>query len=275
MTATQPQPCEIRVGTSGYDYPEWKAAFYPQALRRKDFLSFYTQRFDTVELNFSYYGMPRAKTLAELVEAAGSGCLFSLKGNRSFTHEVDPARWRESLAEYRSALAPLISAGRLGAVLLQFPQSFHYEPERRRYLAELLGELAELPVVVEFRNMGWYNNRVFDALRERGVGLVSLDLPKLRGLPPTVDLVTAPTAYIRFHGRNAETWRSGDAALRYGYLYSDEELESWIERVKDIAGKAVRLLIYFNNHFNGAAPLNAAMFKRLLGDAGAGPGAAP
>ena len=273
MTA-QPS-CDIRVGTSGYDYPEWGGLFYPPGLGRKDFLPFYSERFDTVELNFSYYGMPRAEQLARLLEASGPRCLFSIKGNRSLTHEIDADRWRESLTRYRSALDPLLAAGRLGAVLLEFPQSFHYEPERRRYLAELLGELAELPVVVEFRNMGWYNNRVFDALRERGVGLVSLDLPKLRGLPPTVDLVTAPTAYIRFHGRNAETWRSGDAALRYAYLYSDEELESWIERVKDIAGKAVRLLIYFNNHFNGAAPLNAAMFKRLLGDAGAGPGAAP
>ncbi|MGO8693440.1 MAG: DUF72 domain-containing protein [Rectinemataceae bacterium] len=279
MTAPPPRPCEIRVGTSGYDYPEWKASFYPQGLHRAAFLPFYAARFDTVELNFSYYGMPRSDRLVKLLEASGSSCLFSIKGHRSFTHEVDPACWRASLAEYRSSLAPLLTAGRLGAVLLEFPSSFRYEPERRRYLDELLRELGGLPAVVEFRSADWYNNRVFDALRERGVGLASIDLPNLRGLPPVVDVVTAPTAYIRFHGRNAGTWRSGDPVARYDYLYDEEELASWIERVKSIAGRAARLFIYFNNHFNGQAPRNAAMFKKILADAkvegGVEPGAAP
>ena len=269
MTA-QPS-CDIRVGTSGYDYPEWGGLFYPRGLGRKDFLPFYSERFDTVELNFSYYGMPRAEQLARLLEASGPRCLFSIKGNRSLTHEVDADRWRESLTQYRSALDPLLAAGRLGAVLLEFPQSFHYEPGRRRYLDELLKGFGEVPLVVEFRNMGWYNNRVFDALRERRVGIASLDLPSLRGMPPVVDLVTAPTAYIRFHGRNADAWWGTDAAARYDYLYSEEELKSWLERVKDIAGKARRLLIYFNNHFNGQAVQNAAMLQKLLADMGGAP----
>ncbi|MDA8424526.1 MAG: DUF72 domain-containing protein [Treponema sp.] len=265
------RPCEIRVGTSGYDYPEWKASFYPPDLSRKNFLSFYAERFNTVELNFSYYGMPRAEQLSRLLEASGARCLLSIKGNRSFTHEIDPASWRESLGQYRAALEPLLSSGRLGAVLLEFPPSFAYEPERRRYLDELLRELGGLPVVAEFRNIAWYNNRVFDALRERGVGLASMDVPELPGLPPAVDLVTSPVGYIRFHGRNAGTWRSGDAATRYDYLYSPEELGSWVERVKSIASKAALLLIYFNNHFRGQAAQNAAMLKELLADSGASP----
>jgi uncharacterized protein YecE (DUF72 family) len=85
-----------------------------------------------------------------------------------------------------------VQAQRLGAILLEFPQSFHYEPDQRRYLDALLRELAELPAVVEFRNAKWYNNRVFDACRKRGVGIASIDLPNLRGLPPVVDIVTAP-----------------------------------------------------------------------------------
>ncbi|HUX39648.1 MAG TPA: DUF72 domain-containing protein [Rectinemataceae bacterium] len=264
-------PCDMRIGTSGYDYPEWSGSFYPRGLGRKDFLPFYVAHFDTVELNFSYYGMPRAEQLARLLEASGPHCLFSIKANRSLTHEIDPDHWRESLVQYRESLDPLLPGRRLGAVLLEFPQSFHYEPERRRYLDELIRGFGEIPLVVEFRNMGWYNNRVFDALRERRVGIASLDVPKLHGLPPVIDLVTAPTAYIRFHGRNAEAWWGTGAAARYDYLYSKEELQSWLERVKGIADKAERLLIYFNNHFNGQAIKNAAMLKELLANTGSAP----
>ncbi len=98
MDESLPVPCEIRIGTSGYDYPEWKASFYPQDLARKDFLSFYSKQFDTVELNFSYYGMPKAGQLARLLENSGPQCLFSIKAHRSLTHEIDPAHWRDHLA---------------------------------------------------------------------------------------------------------------------------------------------------------------------------------
>lgn len=276
MNESLPVSSEIRIGTSGYDYPEWKASFYPQDLARKDFLSFYSKQFDTVELNFSYYGMPKAGQLARLLENSGPQCLFSIKAHRSLTHEIDPAHWRDHLGEFRAGILPLVKSERLGALLLQFPQSFHYEPDRRRYLDALLRELGGLSVVVEFRSAAWYNNRVFDAFRERGVGIASLDLPDLRGLPPIVDIVTAPTAYLRFHGRNSTNWYQTDATARYDYSYSDEQLEAWTQRVKGILGKAARLLVYFNNHSNGQAARNAITFKRLLGEGhgAARPGAA-
>lgn len=256
--------CELRVGTSGFDYPEWRGVFYPPDLERKQFLSWYTGQFDTIELNFSYYRMPEEAQLRGFLAKAGADCLFSIKAHQSLTHEIVPDGWEDSLAEYRAALLPLVNAQRLGAVLFQFPQSFHYEPDRRKYLDALLKKAEGLPLVVEFRNHDWYNNRVFDALRERGVALAAIDLPDLPNLPPPMDLVTAPLAYIRLHGRNAENWWGSDAAARYDYFYKEEELHSWALRLKAMASRAKRILIYFNNHWRGQAPQNAVTLKALL-----------
>lgn len=255
--------CEIRVGTSGFDYPEWKGVFYPADLERKQFLSWYADRFDTVELNFSYYRMPDERQLHAFLGKAGA-CLFSIKAHQSLTHEIVDGEWANSLAAFRAALFPLENAGRLGAVLFQFPQSFHYEPARRKYLDALLRKAEGLPSVVEFRNHEWYNNRVFDALRERGVALAAVDLPDLPGLPPATDLVTAPLSYVRFHGRNAGNWWGSDAAARYDYHYNTEELRAWVLRLKAMEPRARRILVYFNNHWRGQAPDNAATLKSLL-----------
>ncbi len=259
---------EIRIGTSGFDYPEWREVFYPGKLERPSFLSWYSSRFDTVELNFSYYRMPEARQLEAFAAKAGPSCLFSIKAHRSLTHEVDPSGWKDALAAYREALWPLSRGGQLGAVLFQFPQSFHYETPRRRYLDALLKGAEGLPLAVEFRNRDWYNNRVFDSLRSRGVALAAADVPDIPGLPPAVDLVTAPLAYIRLHGRNGEAWWGSDAAARYDYCYTEGELRAWVERIKGMAPAAARILIYFNNHWRGQAPQNATTLKALLGAQG-------
>lgn len=256
--------CEIRVGTSGFDYPEWREVFYPHELERKGYLGWYAGKFDTVELNFSYYRMPEERQLHEFLSKAGKDCLFSIKAHQSLTHEIVPGAWEEALAQYRGALFPLVNAGRLGAVLFQFPPSFHYEAPRRKYLDALLRKAEGLPLVVEFRNHDWYNNRVFDALRERGVALAAIDLPDLPNMPPPMDLVTSPLAYVRLHGRNGETWWGSDAAARYDYCYKDEELRSWTLRLKAMASNARRILVYFNNHWRGQAPHNAATLKSFL-----------
>lgn len=256
---------EILVGTSGYDYAEWREVFYPPETPRGEFLEFYARAFPTVELNFSYYTLPSARRLEDMVRRTPPGFDFSIKAFRGMTHEADPDSWKETTARYRRALYPLEKAGRLGAVLLQFPSSFRYEPERRRYLDRLVAELRGLPLVAEFRGGAWQNTRVYDALRERGVGLCVTDMPDLPGLPQASDVVTADTGYIRFHGRNAGTWWSGDAAGRYDYLYSEEELAEWERRIRCMRELVRVLRIYFNNHRGGQAVVNAGMLKKLLG----------
>ena len=259
---------ELLVGTSGYGYVEWVGPVYSPGSRPEDFLTQYASMFPTVELNFSYYKMPTAEQLTRLMEQGGNSLVFSIKANESLTHKIDPAAWTDSARAFLEALEPLLKAGRLGALLFQFPYSFHYEPDRRRYLDAVLARFASLPLAVEFRNHEWYNNRVLDAFRERRVAIASLDLPALKGLPPVMDVVTSPLAYIRFHGRNGETWWGSDSASRYDYLYSDAELEAWAGRVQAIAEKAERILVYFNNHRRGQAVRNAQAFAGILARSG-------
>jgi uncharacterized protein YecE (DUF72 family) len=260
---------QILVGTSGYGYTEWVGPVYPQGTRKEEFLAHYASMFATVELNFSYYRMPTAEQSGRMLVEAPS-LFFSVKANEALTHKVEPSAWKDAALAFRKAVEPLAAADRLGAILFQFPYSFHYDVERRRYLAALLAEFSGLPAAVEFRNGDWFNNRVIDALRARRVALASLDLPALEGLPPIMDVATAPLAYVRFHGRNAENWWGSDSASRYDYLYSDAELEAWAERVDAIAEKADRILVYFNNHRRGQAIQNARTLASILARPGRG-----
>ena len=155
---------------------------------------------------------------------------------------------------------------------MQFPFSFHYEVPSRRYLDRLCRSLEGLPVAVEFRNREWQRESVLRALGERGVAFVNVDQPDLPELMEASDAATADLAYIRFHGRNKANWWTGDNASRYDYLYSEQELEGWVERIRTILRRARTLLVAFNNHFRGQAVQNARTMKDLvaaarLGDA--------
>jgi uncharacterized protein YecE (DUF72 family) len=148
--------------------------------------------------------------------------------------------------------------------LFQFPLQFAYEAGNRRYLDKLLACFKGVPSVVEFRAPEWYTGRVIEGMRERGVSLVSQDMPELKDLPPLMDVVTAPFSYIRLHGRNGETWHGSDAVARYDYLYHDRELEAWADWIKRIAVQADRILVYFNNHTRGQAVTNAQTLVHIL-----------
>jgi uncharacterized protein YecE (DUF72 family) len=245
---------------------------YPEGSRREEFLALYARRFATVELNFSYYAMPQGEQLGNMLLEGGQSLRFSIKAHRSLTHQVDGRRQETALAFIR-ALEPLREAERLEAVLFQFPFSFHYEPENRRYLDKLLGWFSDVPAAVEFRNGEWNRPPVFEGLRERKAALVSPDLPDLRGLPPAFEEVTAPLAYVRFHGRNAGAFWEGKGAARYNYRYSRGELQGAGERITRIAQRAERVLVYFNNHPLGQAVFNAEELRELL--SGEGPACSP
>ncbi|MCL2127868.1 MAG: DUF72 domain-containing protein [Treponema sp.] len=258
----------ISVGTCGYHYNEWIGPFYPPGTRQEGFLAYYAGKFSVLELNFTYYQMPSAEQLQRMVEACGQKPGFAVKAHRTLTHDVDPAKWPDETKTYLKAIEPLRNAGRLEAVLFQFPHSFHYTADNRRHLGRLLENFSGTPSAVEFRNAEWGNNRVIEELKKRGVAYVSTDLPDLRGLPPVLDVPTSPLAYFRLHGRNAQTWWGSDSKARYDYLYSDEELEGAAERIKRIAVKAARVLVFFNNHARGQAVRNAETLKKILEKAG-------
>jgi uncharacterized protein YecE (DUF72 family) len=238
-----------------------------QGQKGKSFSPLYSKRFNTVEVDYTYYSMPKAKHLQKMAED-GPGLSFAITAHQSLTHKIDGAKWKEEKKKYREAIEPVREKGRLEAVLLQFPFSFHYEEENRRYLGKLLDVFSDIQAAVEFRNSEWHNSRVIDGLTKRGVPLVSLDLPELSNLPPTIDVVTSKLAYFRLHGRNNETWWGSDSTARYDYLYTDSELETAKERIKHITVKADRIIIYFNNHARGQAVKNAETLIKILERAG-------
>jgi len=255
------QNCRIRVGTSGYSYPEWiDAGIYPPGTRAADMLPLYARQFSAVELNYTWYQMPRAATIDRMREKVPSDFGFAAKLTRTLTHEIRAAQWRDEAARYRDGVAPLIQTGQLLAVLIQFPPGFDRSRSHRIYLAALLDALAGLPLAVEFRHASWAADRVFDALKHRRTALVAVDAPDLPGLFPPLDVVTHPGLfYIRFHGRNKNGWRSGNMQKQFDYNYSEPELTEWIDqRIVPMAGQAKSGVIFFNNHVRGQATRNAA-----------------
>ena len=182
------------------------------------------------------------------------------------THEVKKGLWQKETTLFRQGIEPLIRANKLLCILIQLPPYFRRTLEFRNYLAALLDELAGLPLAVEFRHDSWVNDRVFSELERRRITLVSVDEPDLPGLFPFLDVVTNPDLfYIRFHGRNAKGWRSGNMQKQFDYNYNDWELKEWAAVIKkSMMPEAVAGGIYFNNHVRGQAPKNALRLIALL-----------
>ncbi len=255
----------VRIGTSGYSYKDWVGPVYPAATPSSEFFSNYVTFFNFTELNFSYYRQPSAELCSRLVERAPDGFLFSIKGHKSMTHDrLDD--WPEQVTIFKRGIVPLVETEKLAAVLLQFPFSFGYTPENRKYLYNLCSELSPLPTVLEFRNDRWQQESVYDTMRDLNVGYTILDMPSLDGLPRPDPVVTSPIGYLRFHGRNVENWWSGTNTSRYDYLYEEKQLEEWIPTITEVMTKVTRLFIAFNNHYKGKAVNNARKLKSMLDD---------
>lgn len=261
----------IRVGTSGYAYSEWvNGGFYPSGTRPGGMLALYAQCFSATELNYTWYQMPKAPAIDRMRRQVPPPFHFAVKLTRTMTHEVDRDQWRGEVARYRDGIAPLVLSGQLAAVLLQLPASFERTRARRHYLAALLDELAGLPLAVEFRHVSWSAERVFAELERRRATLVAVDAPPLPYLFPSLDVVTNPDLfYVRFHGRNASGWRSGNMQKQFDYCYDRRELEGWAAtRIPSMAGRARRGLVFFNNHVRAQAPANARQLMALLAEQG-------
>ena len=290
---------DLRIGTSGWNYPsgpgKWNGIFYPATRSKRagtkefDELRFYAQHFDTVEVNSTFYGQPRAEVTNAWVDRTPRDFEFSLKLYQKFTH---PKMFKEQalkhggsegplldllaqvtqsdIDDYRAGIEPLAKAGRVGALLAQFPASFKDTPAARDYLAQLLRAFSDYRIAVELRHKSWSDGfaETLALLNGFGAALVQIDEPKFRlsirqnWLPNVTSFY-----YVRLHGRNAKQWWHHEHRDdRYNYLYKAKELEEFSE----VAGAAKELVkktyLYTNNHFAAKSVVNAVMLKAQLGE---------
>jgi len=259
---------DISVGPAGWFYADWRGRVYPEGAGTKfDTLAMVARYFDTAEINSSFYHPPSADTARSWLRRIEHNPNFSFTAKlyRTFTHERGKATDKDEKA-FREGLDPLMGAGKLGAVLIQFPWSFKNDREERAYLNQLCERFQDYPLVVELRHESWNHPRILQTLEDLGVGLCDIDQPLFaNSIKPSAE-VTSPIGYIRLHGRNYQNWFREEANVveRYDYLYSRDELEPWVERIKQVADKAKQTYVITNNHARGQSLVNAFEVLALL-----------
>jgi len=287
----------ILIGTSSWADPGFVKEWYPPKMAAKERLPWYAQRFQTVELNSSFYAVPDRSTVHQWVASTPEHFIFDVKVHRALSRHAAPLdslppdlrdgvatteRGRVRLsAELEFALAsrlveetaPLAEAGKLGAYLLQLTPAFAPHRHELEELDRLVDAFAPHPVAVELRHRGWVREkrieRTLGWFSERGVTFVCVDAPPGEEIPimPPLDAVTSDRlAYLRAHGRNAEGYLHGrSVAERFAWRYSDEELEEIGGRVGSLAEQAREVHVAFNNNRGDDAPTAAQRFRALLG----------
>lgn len=251
------------LGTSGFSYDDWASVFYPPGMPKREWLLYYAHEFNTCEINSTYYAVPQPSTMKGMAEKTGDGFLFSVKANQEMTHQRQDNS--AVFAAFRVSIEPLLRAGKLGCVLAQFPYSFHYNKQNLGYLEAFQKQLGDLPLVIEFRNVQWLRDEVFQWLRQHELGFCCVDEPCLPNLLPPVAEATSDIAYVRFHGRNAAKWWQHEQAYeRYDYTYTADELSEWVPRIKKLGEQARATFIFANNHWRGQSIDTIRQIRRLL-----------
>ena len=311
MSASSPD--RVRVGICAWADPALieEGTFYPKkSMSAEARLRFYASVFDVVEVNASYYAIPDVLTVRRWVERTPAGFVFHLKAWSLMTghhlrpptipadvqavlpprarrshrgeilaDEVPPAGLDAAFRLFRAALTPLAESGKLGYVLFQFAPWVHYDTTRLDYLASLPARLPGCAVAVEFRHRSWFPDHADETLRvlrQARLAHVITDAPAVGGAMPHVTAVTAPTAILRLHGRNAEGFlrqlRGEEPSVRekYDYLYSDAELAALVPEIGGLAQESEEVFVSFNNNNRDYPVRNALALKRLLGQCAGG-----
>ena len=260
-------PGQIRIGCSGWKYNDnvekggWIGVFYPDD--KTKFLKFYAQYFNTAEFDAVFYERLYSQmskgTFIGLSRATPEGFQFSVKVPQTITHSKKLNLEKgalEDFEKYLEMLDPLKTYDKLGAILFQLPPYFTVDDFAK--IEPFLGKLPEgHDYAVEFRHSSWNTEGALELLGQHNIAAVLTDSPDQSLQFLSNPVVTADHAFIRLHGRNHGFW--------YNYLYSKEELERWVKKVNEIAPKVKKLRIYFNNHYAGAAIINAMQFEEMLG----------
>ena len=238
--------CDIRIGTSGWYYDHWKELFYPVRLAKNRWFEHYAQHFDTVEINNTFYHLPKEQTIQRWHAIAPHGFLYAVKANRYITHIKRLKDASEPLGRFFERVGLLKNT--LGPILYQLPPSLHKDLDLLASFIKLLPKRKE--AVFEFRHKSWYEDDTFELLSKLGVGFCIHDMPGKES--PRV--VTGETIYIRFHGTTG----------RYAGDYPKSELQGWAEWLKDHSKKLRAIYAYFNNDIDGHAIKNAMQLRKLM-----------
>ncbi len=254
----------FKIGTSGFSYQDWVDQFYPKGMTKKEMLGYYSSHFDCVEINSTYYKIPHPAVMFQMGKKVGDNFEFVVKANRQMTHEIKNIG--QIFQDFKECLKPLQEVDKLGAVLAQFPWSFKKNSANIKYLRKLREIMENIPMVIEFRNIEWFDREVFDFLQENNLGFCNVDQPRLKGLLPNTNVNTTAIGYYRFHGRNEEKWwsKGKEPWERYDYLYQEKELAELLPFVKEVIKNSRKTFLFFNNHYRGQAVKNAKMMKALL-----------
>lgn len=266
---TTPEQAIVRVGPAGWAYDDWKGIVYPPEVRKIHPLAQLCRLFDLIEVNATFYRPMAARQSEPWLGhvAENPRFQFTAKLWERYTHsrETWPSKMEQD--RFLDGLQPLAGAGKLAALLVQFPWSFRRTPENRQWLARVLDAFAGWPLAVELRHASWDNEQVYAGLEERHVAFCNIDQPLFDDSILPSEHATAPLAYIRLHGRNRADWfREGaDRNDRYNYLYSESELEPWLERIRRLRSRVRDLFVVTNNHYRGQAVVNALEIQAALG----------
>ena len=267
---------KVYVGTAGWSYKDWEGTVYPSA-KPKGFspLRYLADYFDAVEVNSTFYRPPSPRMAQGWVRQTHhrEDFRFTLKLWQRFTHQREEPWTPSDVDTFKQGVDPVSEAGRLGGVLLQFPWSFRNTPENRDWLARLTGEFADYPLFVEVRHGSWGRPDAYEFLGSLGLGFCNIDQPIFgKSIEPSA-VLTGRSGYVRLHGRNYQAWfaepKPGQSDEerrneRYNYLYSDSELEEWVERVHELMRQADTVYVFTNNHYRGQAPANALQLRAKL-----------
>ncbi len=241
---------ELRVGTSGWTYGDWRGRFYPDELKQQDYLPFYSQHFTTTEINYSFYHLPRPKTYENWAAKVPDQFVFAVKASRFITHvkrlEGVEQAWRKFM-EHASALGD-----KLGPVLLQFPPSLRRDTRLLSDFLKMAAGNQGLRLAFEFRHASWFDPEPLELLREAGAAAV---IAQSERYPQAPCVPTAPFLYLRFHG----------PGRLFASRYSDEQLKPWAERIRKWLAEGRTVYAYFNNDFQGHAIDNAKTLIRMAG----------
>lgn len=256
----------LYVGTCGFSYREWIGPFYPRGLDASSMFDYYVRRFGAVEIDSTYYAVPQPALFERLDRRSPATFRFSVKAPGGVTHVPADGVPDDLLADqFSAAIEPIRATGKLGAVLAQFPHSFRPGKDAYHRLEWVRRTWPNLPLIAEFRHRDWQRGEVLRRLGGLGIGWCNVDEPGYSSLMRPSAERTSDVGYVRFHGRNAQSWwKHREASERYSYLYTDAELADWLPRIAEVEEKTTDTYVFFNNHRNGQATVNALQMAKLL-----------